>query len=197
MSKKILSIAALAMLLPTMALAGNVSFTTTGSFSGPLPAGTLTFTGVTVTNQSAFPLLLTSFGVIDVAKQCTASNSVCKGTAQENFTLTIHQTVPSAGSGNLTATITGVVAYNPILGLYNIVFTQATTSINGVQYIVAAGNFFCSNPSKPSCQIDLPGIVINAIGAPEPTSELMLGLGALGLLGFATFSRKIYSSEWC
>jgi hypothetical protein len=187
MTKRLVLLAALALLLPTAALAGNVTFTTSTphpgyGFTGGMP---LAFSGATVTVNASSPGAIAIAGLFSVTGTCTVSNAACTG--GETFTFKLTQTLPAPGGDRtFTAKITGYVTYNSTAGLYVITF-GGPQSIGGVQYTVLP---VILSPSQSGTTADLKIFVLT----PEPNAQLLLGLGSIGLMGLALVSRKIINT---
>lgn len=176
MARRAVLLAAFAFLLPSLAMAGSVSFTTSGTFgAGNLP---ITFTGASwLLVDASSPGTNLSFGTFSVTT-CLHSPT-CSG--PESFTLHIDQTSPTIGGGNLDATVTGVVKFNSNQGDYTISWTKATLTIGAVVYSI---------PFPEA--LNLGSTTLNGhVSVPEPTANLLLGLGAVALMGFAMVSRKM------
>jgi hypothetical protein len=181
--KKMFLLAAVpALILSQLAFAGTVSYTTSGTFSSSSSATSanmpVTFTGTsqTVTTPDLTALLgsfsLGTFGKCHTKPACTPTD-----------TLTLKITQSGGGSGNLTATVNGLVALNKTTGVLSWIFTGASVTINGVTYIGLPGNSLAS--------LNVQGIILGNVSTPEPNAGLLLGLGSLGLMGFAFASRKM------
>lgn len=177
MTRKLTLLAVFVTLLPCLALAGGVSFTTTGSFSNPnlFP---ITFTGVTYTNIDGGNL---SFGTFSLGT--CMKHEKCKGT--ETFTLHIDQTAPTPGSGELEATLFGHVKMTG-RSMLTITFTKATITIGSIVYNIPAFTQTINGMGTTTLN--------GSVQVPEPAAGLMLGLGVLGLMGFSTVSRKLIST---
>jgi hypothetical protein len=132
----------------------------------------------------AGPGLLGSFTIGDFSK----CGTVPKCTTTDTLTITIVQTAPTGGSGNLTATVTGQVAFNSKTGQVSWNFTGATVTIGGVTYDALDGSGTKKLPGEIDAFIFGPALV------PEPNAQLLLGLGGLGLIGLATVSRKMINT---
>jgi hypothetical protein len=183
-TRKVVLLAAFAFLLPALAMAGSVSFSTSGAFGpGNLP---ITFAGTSYTNVDAStPGTNLSFGTFSVS-QCTtfpACNS------PENFTLTIAQSAPTGGGGTLDAIITGIVKFHKNQSNYTITFTKSVVTIGTVVYTIPLGETINFGKNTTS----LNGHVLNP-SVPEPTANLLLGLGTIALMGFSMVSRKMINT---
>lgn len=182
MTKKMTLIAAILLLLPCMAFAVPVKYTTSGSVAG---ASFITYAGVNPA-VTVSPGLNRPFGTLKV--NCTAASCPAAGAT---LSVTIHQTLPGVGTGSVSATITGTFT-NTGGGNLTLVWSGPVT--------ISAGNFNTTyNPvtggvvcSTGKCSVKLKVDIIQTV--PEPTAELLLGLGTLGLMGLATASRKMISA---
>src|SRR5438132_2285322 len=138
MTKKVLLLAA-AFLVPQLAFAGNVSYSTSGAFSSSLTATSssmpVTFIPSGPQTIPAGPGLLGSFA-IGTFPNCTTKPNC---TVTDTLTITITQTAPTGGVGALTATVTGLVAFSSKTGVVTLSFTGATVTIGGVTYVRLPG----------------------------------------------------------
>jgi hypothetical protein len=184
MTRKAVLLAAFALLLPALAMAGSVSFSTTGTFGpGTLP---VSFMGTSYTNVDASGLGTNlSFGTFSVGK-CN-NNPSCLGT--EKFTLHIVQTAPTGGGGDLEAIITGFVTFHKKQSTYSISFTKALVTIGVVVYTIPLGETLNFGTNATT----LNGHVLNPT-VPEPTASLLLGLGTMALMAFSMGWRKMINT---
>jgi PEP-CTERM motif len=175
MIRRIVLAVAFAVLVPCLAMAGGVSFTTSGTFSNTT-LFPISFTGTTVTNFSGSSNL--SFGSFNVGK-CPVSS--CTGS--ETFTLTIAESSPISGTATLSGTISGTVLKG---GNNNLVlnFTTATVTIGSTMYSI----MFPHSLNFGSTTLN--GKIGPGTSVPEPSAQFLLGMGALGLMGLTTVSRK-------
>jgi len=177
MTRRIVLLVAFAVLVPCFAMAGGIGFSTAGTFSNP-SLFPITFAP---TSASSFVGGNIAFGMFDVSA-CPAAK--CSGT--ETFTLTITQTSPSAGTADLVGTISGEVLSDGFT-LLKLTFTSATMTIGTTIYnipFIHSINFFVTT---------LNGTVGPNNSLPEPSAQLLLGIGVLGLMGLVTVSRKMIS----
>ena len=181
MTRKIVLLAAFALLIPGLAMAGNISFSTTGTFSSSGTSNSslfpITFTPASVTNFVGGDL---SFGLFTVSA-CAAAK--CSGT--ETFTLAITETSPVSATMDLVGTITGTVLHNGHTSL-TITFSPASVMIGSTLY-----SFPVPTHSINFSFTTLNGNVSFPTATPEPTAGFLLRMGALGLMGLATVSRKM------
>jgi hypothetical protein len=183
MTTRIVLLVAFAVLIPGLAMAGGVSYTTSGTFSNPnlFP---ITFIGTSVTNFEGGNL---SFGQFDVGRwsldDCHHPGNSCRGS--ETFTLKITETSPVSATVDLVGKIFGHVR-NGHSDL-TLMFRTATVTIGSTVYTVQfmhrikLGMRFLNGNVDPT-------------PVPEPSAAFLLGIGALGLMGLATVSRKIIST---
>jgi hypothetical protein len=179
MARRIVLLVAFALLIPSLAMAGNISFSTTGTFSNPslLPMNLLPIT-FTPTSITAFVGGNLAFGVFDVS-----ACPVAKCSGSETFTLQISQTSPTSGTEDLVGTISGEVFHNGVTDL-KLTFTTATVIIGATSYTIPFAQSINFSFTTLNGQVGPTAI-------PEPSAEFLLGMGALGLVGLATVSRKI------
>jgi hypothetical protein len=177
MLKRVVLGVAFSILLPGLAMAGGVSYTTSGTFSDP-SLFPITFTGTSVTNfVGGDP----SFGLFDVGD---CSKKHCRGS--ETFTLKIDETSPVSATADLVGRISGRVSKNGHSDL-TITFTTATVTIGSTVYTI---------PFRHRMKLgmgNLRGSVVST-PMPEPSAGFLLGLGALGLMGLAAASGKMLSA---
>jgi hypothetical protein len=171
MLKKVVPLTAL-LLLSSFALATSVTYTTTGTVTGSAPA---TFTGTTQTDP--FTPFVSSLGTF--AFTCSGH---CSGT--DHFTITIAQSAPGSGSGTLTATLSGIIAFKTN-GTGKLVFGAATVITAGGEATTYTGlDFTLTSNAVPLLA------QISQVHVPEPAAELLLRLGAFGLFGLTVMSRR-------
>jgi len=179
MTRNVLLLAAVTLLVPSLAVAGTVTYTTTGTFlsSGTNISATIPVTFQGTTQTITTPKLDAVFGSFTAGSfgKCK-SKGFC--TTTDKFTLTITQ---GPGKGNLDATVTGLVAFNSSSGQITWVFSTVSVNINGVTYVGYPGN----TAAGPTVYGAVSGTV------PEPNAQLLLGLGSVGLMGLAFASRKM------
>jgi hypothetical protein len=176
MIRRVVLLGAFAVVVSSLAMAGTVSFSTSGTLSDP-SLFPLTFTGNSVTNFVGGNL---AFGMFNVSA-CAVTK--CSGT--ETFTLQISETAPVSATADLVGTITGKVLKDG--------FTQLTISF--ASNTVTIGSTVYTIPFMHSINFSfttLNGVVtFPSSGVPEPSAGFLLGIGALGLVGLATVSRKM------
>jgi hypothetical protein len=179
MTRKMVLLAAFACLLPCLAMAGSVSFTTTGAFSDPglFP---ITFTGQSYTNVSASPANNLLFGTFSLG----ACPTKCNGS--ETFTLTIDQTSPTSGTGPLIGTLSGKVT--KVGTNLSLTFTTATMTIGTDTYSIP----FPSETINFKARTTLNGSAFSPVA--EPNARLLLSLGTLGLMAATLVSRKLINT---
>lgn len=174
--------AAVAFLVPQLAVAGSVTYTTSGQFSssGSATSSILPVTFNSTSQTIATPDAAALFGTFTLGKFAKCKKGkFC--TTSDDLTLKISQS--GGGNGNLTASVTGVVAFNSSTGALTWVFSTASVTINGVTYVGYPGN--------SALGLQILGLVSGTPGVPEPNAQLLLGLGTMGLMGLASLSRKV------
>jgi hypothetical protein len=184
MIRRIVLLVAFAVLIPCLAMAGGVNYSTSGTFSNP-SLFPITFIGTSVTDFTGGNL---SFGQFELSRwsldDCRHRRDSCRGS--ETFTLQITETSPVSATVDLVGKIFGQVSRNGHADL-TLIFTTATVTIGSTVYTVPFMHRINLGIRSLNGNVD-PSPV------PEPSAEFLLGMGALGLMGLATVSRKMISA---
>jgi len=175
----ILTLLALA-LFSTAAMATSVTYSTSGSFGGggtcsgtscTVGLETITFagTGATVTPPTFSPL--GTFSVTGFGSE----------TFSAPFTLTITQSAPPGGSGNLSSTVSGTIT-GTTQSNAEVIFSTTSVTLGGITYTIAAD--VNGNPGVVLVPVGGISTLQGSITTPEPASLALLGTGLLAGGGF-------------
>jgi hypothetical protein len=185
----------------SQAIGDTVTYSTTGTFSGPdLSGGNLVKGGTTLSFTPTAPTNVNGpFNIIDLGMFHLGSttNLPLSDTfsAGDLFTLTITQTAPPPpGVQSTDYTVTGTVAIGAGGAALTIAFAEPTTFvINGKTYILSS-SYLISQPTTTTNPqtTTINGTLINPTGetfAPTPTAAFG-GIALLGLMPAGSLLRR-------
>jgi hypothetical protein len=178
------------------AAAQDVAFSTTGAFSGACTGTTCAFGGFTLSFVPVGSNGFFSGSLVDLGTfNSSCSLSTCPLTnfpAGVTFTLTINQTIPSAGTGNFAGTISGQLAFNP--NFSSLIWTPTPNSlgIGLVNYALVVDNTGNFNIEGPSAESNPNASVVKAFVTvtPEPSTVALMATGMFGLIPVVRRRRK-------
>lgn len=186
MKKMVLVVAIL--LLPSLAFATGVTYSTSGSLTG---ASFMTYADSHKhIPASQIPALNQELGTLKVSCEEASCNTLPGAT----LTVTISQTLPGSGMGSTTATLHG--AFTHTSGGLLVLLWSGPVSITagGITTVYNPGTSSGAVCTSGSCTVHLTVDVVQTSAVSEPSTGLLLGLGTLGLMGLVIASRKLIST---
>jgi hypothetical protein len=161
------------------AFAGTVTYSTTGAFGGP------DLSGGNLVNGGAMIVYTGGSYSVDAPSNINIGNMTTSGgtgtfVAGDTFTLTITQSVPTAGSATSSTSVTGTILSNS--SGVNLTFSPTTFSIGQITYILESSYFLV----PPVTNDGVTSIQAN-VTTPEPAS---LGLLGASLFAFGLTARR-------
>lgn len=163
------------------AFAGNVTYYTTGAFTGTDLSGsnlvnggaTISYTAQSSTTVGANPVTGVNLGYFTVSDPTNVAGTF----SGDTFTLSIFQTAPTGGSGQSSTTLTGTVSGNS--NSIMVSFSPTVLSIGGSIYNVNASQILIA----PNTNAGTPGVTTlqGTVTTPEPATLGMLGASLFGL----------------
>jgi hypothetical protein len=178
------------------AAAQTVAFSTTGAFSGGgCTAVSCTFGSFTLSFTPVGSNTFLSGSLVDLGSFTTScSLSTCGMTsfpAGVTFTLTINQTIPSAGNNNFAGSVSGSLAFNPSFS--SLIWTPAPNNlgIGAVNYALVVDNTGNFNIEAPGAQNPNETVVKAFVTTtPEPSTVALMATGMFGLIPVIRRRRK-------
>jgi hypothetical protein len=178
------------------AAAQDVAFSTTGAFSGACTGTSCAFGGFTlqfvpVGSNGFFSGSLVDLGTFN--SSCSLSSCpLTNFPSGVTFTLTINQTIPSAGTNQVLGTVSGTLAFNPTFS--SLIWTPAPNafSIGTANYTLVVDNTGNFNIEAPTGDANPNASVVKAFvtTTPEPSTVALMATGMFGLIPVVRRRRK-------
>jgi hypothetical protein len=178
----------------TPALSQNISYTTTGAFTGTGCSGTTCTEGVYTLSYvgNPGPTNYLSGSQVDLGSfSIGCGSNTCSSFTLPggiSFMLTITQTSPSGGTGTFTGTVAGTVQANPDFSSLFWTPTTTTMSIGNVQYrlvtdAINVGQILIPGPTgAPGANNPNVTQVKALVTVPEPSTVALMATGFVGLV---------------